>query len=71
MAFCSSFDNDIPSVAIKQSSAEDILADGMLVADGLVLAVDYRPYKYCIICSLTSYEELKKIAHTEAENNEK
>jgi hypothetical protein len=29
MAFCSSFDNIISSVAIEQSSAEDVLAAGM------------------------------------------
>jgi hypothetical protein len=40
MAFCSSFDNEISSVAIEQSSAEYVLATGMLVADVLVLAND-------------------------------
>jgi hypothetical protein len=35
MAFYSSFDNKISSVAIEQSSAEDVLAAGMLVADVL------------------------------------
>jgi hypothetical protein len=69
MAFCSSFDNDISSVAIKQSSAEDVLAADMLVADVLVLTDDCTPCKCCIICSLSSYE-LKKFADTEAENTE-
>jgi hypothetical protein len=45
MAFCSSFDNDISSVAIEQSSAEYVLATGMLVADVLVLANDSTPYQ--------------------------
>jgi hypothetical protein len=70
MAFCNSFDNDISSVAIEKSSAEDVLVAGMLVADMLVLADDSTPYKCYIICSLT-YEKIKKIAHTEAENIEK
>jgi hypothetical protein len=43
MAFCSSFDNDISSVAIEQSSAEDMLAAGMLVTDVFVLADDCTP----------------------------
>jgi hypothetical protein len=43
MAFCSSFDNVISSVASEQSPAEDVLAAGMLVADELVLADDCRP----------------------------
>jgi hypothetical protein len=40
MAFCSSFDNDIYSVAIEQNSVEHVLDDGMLVADVLLLADD-------------------------------
>jgi hypothetical protein len=71
MAFCSLFDNDISSVVKKQSSAEDVLPAGMLVADGLVLADDHTPHKCCIICCLTSYEKIKKIANTEAANTEK
>jgi hypothetical protein len=63
MAFCSSFDNNISSVAIEQSSAEYVLAAGMLVADMLVLADDCTPFKCCIICSLTSIEKIIKI-HT-------
>jgi hypothetical protein len=58
---------DGSSVAIQQSSAEDVLAAGMLVADVLVLVGDCTPYKCCIICSLT----IKKFAHTKAENTEK
>jgi ribosomal silencing factor RsfS len=54
------------SGAIKQHSAEDVL-----IVDVLVLADDCTPYKCCIICSLTSYEKIKKFAHTEAENTEK
>jgi hypothetical protein len=61
MAFCSSLDNDISSVAKEQSSTEYVLAAGMLVADMLVLADDFTPYKCCIICSLTSHEKIKKI----------
>jgi hypothetical protein len=38
MTFYSSFDYAISSVAIEQSSAEDELATGILVADVLVLA---------------------------------
>jgi hypothetical protein len=38
MAFCSSFNNVISSVTIEKSSAEDVLAAGMLVADVLVMA---------------------------------
>jgi hypothetical protein len=49
MAFLSSFDNYISSVTIEHSSAEDVLAAGMLVADMLVL-------------SLSSYEKIKKFA---------
>jgi hypothetical protein len=49
MTFCSSFDNFISLFAIEQSSAEDVLAVGMLVADVLVLVYDCTPYKYCII----------------------
>jgi hypothetical protein len=49
VAFCSSFDNVISSVAIEQSSVEDVLAAGMLVADVLVVADDYTPYKYCMV----------------------
>jgi hypothetical protein len=61
---------DISSVAIEQSSADDVLlVAGMLVADVLVLADDCTPY--CIFCSLTSYEKIKKFTHTEAENTEK
>jgi hypothetical protein len=72
MAFFSSFDNDFSSVAICiASSAEDVLAAGMLVVDVLVLADDCTPYKCCIICSLTFYEKIKKIAHTEAKNTDK
>jgi hypothetical protein len=72
MAYCSLFDNDISSVAIEQSSAEDVLAAGMLVADvEWVLVDDCTPYKCCIICSLTTYEKIKKFAITEAENTEK
>jgi hypothetical protein len=71
MAFFCSFDNDISSVAKEESSVEDVLAAGMLAADMLVLADDCKPYKSCIICSLTSYEEIKKFTHTEAENPEK
>jgi hypothetical protein len=60
------------SVAIEQSSAEDLWAAGMLVADDmLVLADDSRPYKCCFVCSLTSYVKMKKFANTEAENIEK
>jgi hypothetical protein len=55
MVYCSSFDNDISSVAKEQSYAEDVLAVGMLVTDVLVLADDCTPYKCCIIYSLTSY----------------
>jgi hypothetical protein len=66
MEFCCSFDNYISSVAIEQSSAENMLAASMLV-----LADDCTPYKCCIICSLTSYEKIKKFAHTGAENTEK
>jgi hypothetical protein len=40
MAFCSSFDNVISSVAIEQSFAEGVLAAGILVANVLVLADD-------------------------------
>jgi hypothetical protein len=36
-------------VAIKQSSAEDVLAAGMLVADVFVLADDCTPYKCCML----------------------
>jgi hypothetical protein len=54
MTFCSSIQH-----TIEHSSAEDVLAAGMLVAD--VLADDCAPYKCCIICSLTSYEKIKKI----------
>jgi hypothetical protein len=43
MAFCSLFDNVISSLAMEQSSAEDMLAAGMLVADVLVLADDFTP----------------------------
>jgi hypothetical protein len=43
MTFCSSFDNDISSVAIEQSSAEDVLAAGMLVAD----VFSQSPYCRC------------------------
>jgi hypothetical protein len=57
MTFCSSFYNDISSVAIEQISAEDLLTAGMLVADVLVLADDFTRYTYCIICSLTNYEK--------------
>jgi hypothetical protein len=65
-------DNDKLSVAIEQSSAEDVWAAGMLVADDmLVLADDSRPYKCCFICSLTSYVKIKKFANTEVENIEK
>jgi hypothetical protein len=46
-----------------------VLAAGMLVADVLVLVDDCTPYKCCIICSLTSYEKIKKFAHTEAEKH--
>jgi hypothetical protein len=49
MTFCSSFDNNISSVALKQSSAEDLLAAEMLVADVLVLADDCPAYKCWII----------------------
>jgi hypothetical protein len=52
MVFSSSLDNVISSVAIKQSSAEYVLAAGMLVLDVLVLADNCTPYKCCII-SLT------------------
>jgi hypothetical protein len=46
MAFCSSFDNVISSDAIVQSSAEDMLSPGMLVANVLVLAADCTPYNH-------------------------
>jgi hypothetical protein len=59
LAFCSSFENDLSSVAIEQRSAEDVLAAGMLVADVLVLADDCTRYKCCVICSLTSYEKIR------------
>jgi hypothetical protein len=59
----SSFNNVISSFAIEQSSAEDVLAAGMLV-----LADDCTPHKCCIICSLTSYEKIKKFTPTGAEN---
>jgi hypothetical protein len=49
VAFCISFDNVISSDAIEQSSAEDILAAGMLVADVLVVADDCIPYKCCMV----------------------
>jgi hypothetical protein len=65
MAFCCSFDNYILSVVIEQSLAENELAASMLGADVCT------PYKCCIICSLTSYEKIKKNAHTGAENTEK
>jgi hypothetical protein len=45
---------------VQQSSAKDVLAAGVLVADGLVLGDDYKLYKCCIICSLTSYKTIKK-----------
>jgi hypothetical protein len=51
--------------------AEDVLAAGMLVADVLVLAGDCTPYKCYVICSLTSYEKIKKLENTEEENTEK
>jgi hypothetical protein len=38
------FENDISSVALEQSSLEDVLAAGMLVADVLMLADDFTPY---------------------------
>jgi hypothetical protein len=39
MTFCSSFHNDISSVAIQQISAEDVLTAGILVADVLCVGV--------------------------------
>jgi hypothetical protein len=40
------------TLAIEQSSVEDVLAAGLLVTDVLVLADDCTAYKCCIICSL-------------------
>jgi hypothetical protein len=71
MAFCSSFDNDISSAAIEQSSAEDVLALVWWFAYVSVLANDCTSYKCCIIYSLTSFEKIKKFVNTEAENTEK
>jgi hypothetical protein len=51
----------VGTFAIQQSFSEDVLAAGMLVADVLMLADDYTPYKCCIFCSLNSYEKIKKI----------
>jgi hypothetical protein len=49
MAFCSSLVNEILSVAIEQSSSEDVLAASILVAGVLVLADDCPQCKYYII----------------------
>jgi hypothetical protein len=49
MAFCCLFDKVISSFATEQSSAEGVLAAGMLVVDVLVLADDCTLYKCCII----------------------
>jgi hypothetical protein len=55
MAFCISFVNVISSVAIEQSSGEDVLAAGMLVADVLVVADDFTPYKCCMVSLALGY----------------
>jgi hypothetical protein len=59
MAFCSSLVNEILSVAIEQSSSEDVLAASILVAGVLVLADDCPQCKYYIIWVLISYEKIK------------
>jgi hypothetical protein len=56
----------VGTLAIEQSSAEDVMAAGMLVADLLVLEDVCTSYKCCIICSLTSYVKIKKFAHIDA-----
>jgi hypothetical protein len=54
MTFFSSF--DISLVAIQQSSVEDVLAGGMLVADVLVLADD------CALLRLSTLVKRRSIA---------
>jgi hypothetical protein len=49
MAFCSSYYDVISSVAIVQSSTEDVWAAGKSVAAVLVVAYDCTPYKCCMV----------------------